>query len=220
VRAIRRHSEDQNRTNLKPGLENLTKHIENLRKFALCTVVAINRFPDDKAEDLRAIRNLCAELGVESALADAFDKGGDGARELGEKVIDAADRADLNATQPLYAPNLAIEEKISIVAKEIYGASGVELLGRARQKLEQFIALGFAALPVCVAKTQNSLSDDPKKLGAPKDWTLTVTDAFLATGAGFIIVVAGNMMLMPGLPKIPQAVRMSVNEDGSFRGLS
>ncbi len=220
ARAIRRHSEDQNRTNLKPGLDNLAKHIENLRKFALATVVAINRFPDDKADDLRAIRNLCAELGVESALADVFDKGGDGARELGEKVIDAADGADLNATQPLYAPNLAIEEKVSIIAKGIYNASGVELLDRARQKLERFTALGFADLPVCVAKTQNSLSDDPKKLGAPKDWTLTVTDAFLATGAGFIVVVAGNMMLMPGLPKVPQAVRMSVNEDGSFRGLS
>jgi len=220
VRAIRRHSEDQNRTNLKPGLENLAKHIENLRKFALSTVVAINRFPDDKAEDLRAIGNLCAELSVESALAEVFDKGGDGARELGEKVIEAADEVDLNPTQPLYTPNLAIEEKVSIVAKEIYGASGIELHGRARQKLERFTALGFADLPVCIAKTQNSLSDNPKKLGAPKGWTLTISDAHLSSGAGFIVAIAGNMLLMPGLGKVPQAAKMRVNESGEIEGLS
>ena len=115
---------------------------------------------------------------------------------------------------------LALEDKIFLVAKEIYGARSVEFAPEARKKLEQFSTLGFAELPVCMAKTQYSLSDDPKKLGAPKDWILTVTDVYLASGAGFIVVVAGNMMLMPGLPKSPQALRMNLNEDGSIMGLN
>jgi formate--tetrahydrofolate ligase len=200
-------------------LENLAKHIVNLRKFHLPTIVALNRFPDDTDEDLRLIKDFCAQVGVECAVVDVFDKGGDGALELGEKVMDAADRADLDCIRPLYSVKLALEDKISLVAKEIYGARSVDFAPSARTKLEQYSTLGFAELPVCMAKTQYSLSDDPKKLGAPKDWTLTVTDAHLASGAGFIIVVAGNMMLMPGLPKSPQALRMNVNEDGSITGL-
>jgi formate--tetrahydrofolate ligase len=218
VRGVRHQSQGQN--GLEGGLENLAKHIENLAKFHLPIVVALNRFPGDSAEDLRAIAAFCSQLGVESGIAEVFDKGGEGALELAGKIIDAAERADLNAIKPLYSPDLALEDKIAVIAKEIYAAAAVHLEPEARRKLEKFSALGFAKLPVCIAKTQYSLSDDPKKLGAPKDWTLTVTGAHLASGAGFIVVVAGNMMLMPGLPKTPQAVRMNVDKHGSIIGLS
>jgi formate--tetrahydrofolate ligase len=221
ARGVRHQSQnDENPAAGKAGLENLAKHIENLRRFYLPTVVALNRFPGDTDEDLRIIKDFCAQAGVECAVVDVFDKGGEGALELAEKVMDAADRADLDLIRPLYPVKLALEEKIARVAKEIYGAQSVDFAPAARNKLQQLSKLGFAGLPVCMAKTQYSLSDDPKKLGAPKDWTLTVTDAHLASGAGFIIVVAGNMMLMPGLPKFPQALRMHLNEDGSITGLS
>jgi formate--tetrahydrofolate ligase len=222
VRGIRHQSQTDAKTPeaFKAGFENLAKHIENLVKFDLPTVVALNRFGDDENEDLRAIADFCSKLGVESAITEAFDKGGDGALELAGKIIDATERADLSAVKPLYSRALAIENKIAVIAKEIYGARSVHLEPTAKQRLEEFSELGFARLPVCMAKTQYSLSDDPKKLGAPKDWTLTVTDAHLASGAGFIVAVAGNMMLMPGFPKTPQAMRMSVDECGAIHGLS
>jgi formate--tetrahydrofolate ligase len=222
VRGIRHQSEaaENGQTAFAGGLENLARHVANLSKFHLPTVVAINRFPDDSDADIRVIRNFCGEIGVESALAEVFDKGGAGALELAQIAANAADSANLEAIQPLYSPQLSLEEKIAVVAKEIYGASSVDFRIEAKTKLEKFSALGFAGLPVCIAKTQYSFSDDPKKLGAPTGWTLTVTDAHLASGAGFIVVIAGNMMLMPGLPKSPQATKMHVSDDGTISGLS
>jgi formate--tetrahydrofolate ligase len=221
ARGIRYQSQnDANPAAGKAGLENLAKHIENLRKFHLPTVVALNRFPEDTDEDLRIIKDFCLRVGVECAVVDVFNKGGEGAVELAEKVMAAADKAGLDSIQPLYSIKLGLEDKISRVAMKIYGARSVNFAPAARRKLEQFSNLGFGQLPVCMAKTQYSLSDDPKKLGAPKDWILTVTDAHLASGAGFIVVVAGNMMLMPGLPKSPQALRMSLTEDGTITGLN
>jgi formate--tetrahydrofolate ligase len=222
VRGIRHQSqgEEKKQASFKDGLENLAKHVENLHKFHLPTVVALNRFPDDSDEDIRTILDFCNKFGVESAIANVFEKGGEGGLELAAKAIEAANGADLDSIQPLYSPKLAIEDKIALVAKEIYGARSVDFHPAAKQKLEKFSVLGFSELPVCMAKTQYSLSDDPKKLGAPKDYTITVTDAHLASGAGFIVVVAGNVMLMPGLPKSPQAVRMNVNEDGIISGLN
>ena len=221
ARGIRHQSQnDENPAAGKAGLENLAKHIENLRKFHLPAVVALNRFPDDTDEDLRIIKDFSAQVGVECAVVDVFDKGGEGALDLAEKVTAAADAADLDRIRPLYPVELALEAKIARVAKEIYGARSVDYAPAARKRLEQFSNLGLAQLPVCMAKTQYSLSDDPKKLGAPKDWILNVTDSHLASGAGFIVVVAGNMMLMPGLPKSPQALRMNLNEDGSITGLN
>lgn len=221
VRGIRHQSQavESSQTAFTAGLENLARHVANLRKFHLPTVVAINRFPDDSDADLRAIRNFCDEIGVESALAEVFDRGGDGALELAQRAANAADNANLEAIQPLYSPRLSLEAKIAVVTKEIYGASRVDFRPEAKAKLEKFSALGFAGLPVCIAKTQYSFSADPKKLGAPAGWTLTVTDAHLASGAGFIVVIAGNMMLMPGLPKSPQAAKMHVSEDGTMTGL-
>jgi formate--tetrahydrofolate ligase len=221
VRGIRRQSPGNGNhpTTFKGGLDNLAKHIENCRKFNLPTVVALNRFPDDRDDEVQTIADFCTNLGVESAVATVFDNGGKGGLELAEKIIQAAEGANLDALKPLCASDLALEDKIALVAQEIYGARAVHFEAGARRKLEQFSALGFARLPVCMAKTQYSLTDNPRKLGAPTDWTLTVTDAHLASGAGFIVVVAGNMTLMPGLPKTPRALRMKVNEDGSITGL-
>jgi formate--tetrahydrofolate ligase len=205
---------------LKGGFANLAKHVENLKKFRLSVVVAINRFPGDSEEEIRCVRDFSADLGVGSAIVEVFAKGGAGGLELAEKVIEAADTAKPDEVQPLYQPSLGIKEKIELVAREIYGAAAVYFESGARRKLEKFSALGFSSLPVCMAKTQSSFSDDPKRLGAPKGWTLTVTDAHLASGAGFIVVVAGNMMLMPGLSKTPQAARMSVDSGGRITGLA
>jgi formate--tetrahydrofolate ligase len=218
VRALKRH--DPASAALTAGLDNLAKHIENLGKYHLPLVVALNRFPDDRDEELQTIKTFCAGLGVEATLADVFAKGGAGALELGESVIDAANKANLDQVQPLYRAEVGIEAKISRIATEIYGASAVEFSPQAKEKIAKFSALGFGHLPVCVAKTQNSLSDDAKKLGAPKDWTLAISDANLSSGAGYIVAVAGNMLLMPGLPKVPQAVKMNVADDGTISGVS
>ncbi|HEX6769624.1 MAG TPA: formate--tetrahydrofolate ligase [Candidatus Binatia bacterium] len=218
VRALKRH--DPASAALTAGLDNLAKHIENLRKYHLPLVVALNRFPDDREEELQTVKTFCAGLGVEAALSDVFAKGGAGALELGESVFDAANKVNLDRVQPLYRSELGIEAKIARIASEIYGASAVEFSAQAKEKIAKFSALGFGHLPVCVAKTQNSLSDDPKKLGAPKDWTLTISDANLSSGAGYIVAVAGNMLLMPGLPKVPQAVKMHLTSDGTISGVS
>jgi formate--tetrahydrofolate ligase len=220
VRGIRHQSQAaEDGPALAAGLENLARHVANLRKFHLPAVVAINRFPGDSGTDIQAIRNFCDEIGVESALAEVFERGGDGGLELAEMAAHAADSAKLEAIQPLYSPQCSLEEKITVVAKEIYGADSADFRTEAKIKLEKFSALGFGGLPVCIAKTQYSFSDDPKKLGAPAGWSLTVTDAHLSSGAGFIVVIAGNMMLMPGLPKSPQAAKMHVSEDGTISGL-
>ncbi len=205
---------------LEQGLGNLSKHVENLAKFHLPTVVAVNRFPDDGEEEIRVIQDFCASLGVACAGADVFARGGAGGLELAAKVVETAERTNVETVRPLYAPGLGIEEKISLVAKEIYGADAVDFEPAAREKIAKISALGFSSLPVCMAKTPSSLSDNPKLRGAPRGWQLTVTDARLASGAGFIVVAAGNVMLMPGLPKIPQAARMDVDKDGAIIGLS
>jgi formate--tetrahydrofolate ligase len=204
---------------LSAGLDNLAKHIENLRKFHLPVVVALNRFPDDTADNIRAITNFCARVGVDAATANVFAEGGQGALNLAAMVTAAADKANLDEVKPLYPAKLGLRDKIETVAKEIYGAASVDYRDEAKKQLDRFSDLGFSDLPVCIAKTQYSLSDNPKKFGAPKDWTLTVTDARLSSGAGFVVAIAGNMVLMPGLPKTPHAVSMNVSEDGIISGL-
>jgi len=222
VRGIRAQApaEEKGLAALKRGFGNLAKHIENLSKFRLPTVVAINRFPDDSLEEIRTMQGFCSDLGVAGAAVEVFDKGGSGGLELASKIIEAAEKANPDAVKPLYPAHLAIEEKIALVAREIYGADSVYFESAARKKLGKFSAAGFSSLPVCMAKTPSSLSDNPKLLGAPRNWSLTVTDAHLASGAGFIVVVAGNMMLMPGLSKTPQAAQMDVDKEGKITGLS
>ena len=201
-------------------MNNLAKHIENLRKYDLPVVVALNAFPDDSDDDVKQIRNFCASLNTPCERSAVFAEGGAGALELAETVAALADRSQLGPIAPLYSADLSFAEKIRRVATEIYGARDITIGDTAKAKLRLFTELGFAHLPVCIAKTQNSLSDDAKKLGAPRDWTFTASDAHLSSGAGFVVVIAGNMLLMPGLPKTPQAVKIHLAADGRIVGLS
>jgi formate--tetrahydrofolate ligase len=213
------HGGSTDATALRAGFCNLEKHMENLRKFRLPFVVAINRFPSDTEEQLAMVRAFCKEAGVESAAVEAYTKGGDGVRELAGKAMAVADASEPGEVRPLYPPSYSIEQKVETVAREIYGAGGVYFESNARKKIRKFTELGFGHLPVCMAKTQSSFSDNPKLMGRPAGWTLTVTDAHLAAGAGFIVVIAGNMLLMPGLSAAPQAFKMDVDDDGRIVGL-
>ncbi|MBN8723011.1 MAG: formate--tetrahydrofolate ligase [Acidobacteria bacterium] len=198
------------------GFSNLTKHIENLRKFNLSVVVAVNRFPDDKESELNKLIEFCQEIKIPVSIVNVFNQGGEGALDLASKVIDAASKTDLSKINSLYPSELSLFEKIQIIAKEIYGASNVELTTIASKKLKKFAELGFSNLPICIAKTQYSLSDNAKLFGAPKGWILNITDAQLSAGAGFVVAIAGNMMLMPGLPKLSQATKMDVTDEGQI----
>ncbi len=201
------------------GLPNLARHLENLRKCGVPVVVAINRFENDPAWEIEIIAAFCRDARVPCASVDAFTRGGEGSAELAEAVVEVASVSDGSAVRSLYSSDLPLEQKVETVATQIYGASGVYFETAARRKLQQFAALGFAHLPVCIAKTQSSLSDNPKLLGAPQDWTLTITDAHLSAGAGYVVVIAGNMLLMPGLGKEPQAIHMDVDDQGGLHGL-
>ena len=203
----------------KKGLENLEVHINNMKKFGVPAVVAINKFPKDSSSEIDMIFDLCEKLEVECAVHEAFLKGGEGAIELAQKTVRLADSNQNTDKKFLYELEIPIEEKISTIATEIYGAKGVYFEKRAKAKIERFIQLGYGKLPVCIAKTQMSLSDNPRMIGVPRDWMLTVTDANLSAGAGFIVIVCGDMMLMPGLPKIPAAINMDVDENGEITGL-
>lgn len=202
------------------GLANLAKHLENLRKYKVPVVVAINRFNTDTDDQIEVIRGFCREARVESAVVEVYNQGGEGAIELAEKVMAIAEKSRPEEVTPIYHSDMSLEEKIGRVATEIYGASGVNIESEARKKLKKFASLGFGHYPICMAKTQSSLTDNPKLLGAPSGWTLTVSDAHLSAGAGFVVVVAGSMMLMPGLPKVPQAGKLDVDGHGAITGMN
>ncbi|MGZ4827166.1 MAG: formate--tetrahydrofolate ligase [Terriglobales bacterium] len=202
------------------GFANIAKHLDTLRKFGVPVVVAINKFPDDKVEQLGAIERFCCDLNVELAVSDVYERGGAGGVDLAEKVVDAADCCSIGSVRTLYSPDLPLREKIETIAREVYGAGEVVFEPAARKKLEVFTQRGYGQLPVCMAKTQASLTDDPDVLGAPVGWTLTVRDAELFAGAGFVVAVTGEMMLMPGLGKSPQAFRVDVDDKtGKIQGL-
>ena len=205
---------------LKRGLCNLAKHVDNLKKYNLPQVVAINRFATDSPEEIQIVQDFCHSIGVESASSEVYEKGGDGGIELAQKVIAVAESAKPCQVRSLYQSDLDIEGKVEVIAKEIYGAKSIYIEGAVRKRIQRLQDLGFGTLPVCVAKTQYSLTDNPKLLGAPKDWVLTVSDARLSAGAGFVVVVAGNMLLMPGLPKVPQAMKLDVDSEGNVTGMS
>jgi len=202
----------------RKGLANLETHVRNIRKFGIPVIVAINRFPFDTQAEIKLVRDLCQELGVECEEHEAFAKGGDGAIKLAEKTVALAD-ASTSTPQFLYELDAPIEDRVRTIATQIYGADGVYFEKRAQKKIDKFRKLGYGNLPICVAKTQSSLSDNPKLLGAPKGWTLTVTDAALSAGAGFLVMICGDMMLMPGLPKVPAAVNVDVDDKGLILGL-
>jgi formate--tetrahydrofolate ligase len=209
----------QGEGDLQRGSANLEKHIGILRGFGLPAVVAINRFPNDTEAELETLRTLCEARGAAFALSEAYAKGGEGAEALARKVIGVIE------ANPEVGPTAAYElgdsaiEKITKVAQKIYGADAIELSERAQKNLARFSRWGFGELPICIAKTQYSLSDDPKRLGAPAGWTLHVTDIALSAGAGFLVVISGAMMLMPGLPKLSRALGIDVDDQGEIIGM-
>ena len=202
---------------LEKGLANLTKHIENIQKFGLPAVVAINAFPTDTKEELDFVEKKCNELGAEVALSEVWAKGGEGGLKLAKKVEEAF--AKKNDFHFMYETEQSIPEKITAVAREIYGADGVVFTAAAKKQLQEIEALGFDKMPVCMAKTQYSLSDDASKLGRPSGFSITVRELRIAAGAGFIVALTGNILTMPGLPKKPAAENMDIDESGKITGL-
>ncbi len=196
---------------LKKGIVNLGVHIENMRKYNVPVVVAINRFLTDSKEELEYIEQYCKEKGADFALSDVFANGGDGGVELAKKVVEAVEKP--SNFEPIYSLNLTVEEKIEAIAKNIYGAKDVAYTTQALKALKEVKSLGADSLPVCIAKTQYSLSDNPALLGAPKDFTITVRNVSLSNGAGFVVVYTGDIMTMPGLPKIPAAEKVDIENE-------
>ncbi|MDD2431592.1 MAG: formate--tetrahydrofolate ligase [Bacillota bacterium] len=208
---------EENVEALGVGLANLDKHVLNMESYGVPVVVAINRFPSDTDAELALIRSHLEKKGVRYALSEVVAKGGKGGQDLAQKVVEATEEPS-NFT-PLYDWNLPIKEKMEIIATKIYGADGVSYSKKAEDQISRYTKLGYDKLPLCVAKTQSSLSDDPTKKGAPKGWTLEVREVRISRGAGFLVPLTGTMMTMPGLPKEPAALNMDITKDGSITGL-
>jgi formate--tetrahydrofolate ligase len=226
IRALKFHGgvklEDIDQENLEAvekGFVNLAKHMENMRTFGIPFVVAVNRFPSDTPAEIEKAKKLCQENGTRVALSEVYARGGEGGEELANEILEVIEE-DKNTFQFLYELELPLIDKIEAVAKKIYGASNVAMEGKIRRKIRRIEKRGFGNLPVCIAKTQYSLSDDDEALGRPKDFTLIVTDVSLSAGAGFVVVYCGDIMTMPGLPKMPSAEKIDVTEDGKITGLS
>ncbi len=203
---------------LKKGISNLEKHLENLKKYGIPVVVALNAFKDDTENEIEFVRDFVEKRDSGFAVAKVWEKGGEGGVELADKLIGILDTAGSNY-KPLYGPELSVEEKIEKVAREIYGAESVSYSNQARKSLEEIDALSYTRLPVCIAKTQYSLSDDPSKLGRPEGFTLNVRDVYVSAGAGFIVVLTGSILTMPGLTGHPAAYDIDVDENGEITGL-
>ncbi len=203
---------------VKRGLVNLEKHIENIRSFGVPCLVALNAFPDDSTAEVQLIRDACAAQQTEMAISNVFSQGGAGGLELAEKLLElfATQPSDF---QPLYSLEISLEEKMRQIACRIYGAADVALTAPARRQLAWLEQHGFSHLPVCMAKTQYSLSDDPTKLGRPEGFILTIRELNVSAGAGFVVALTGNILTMPGLPKRPAAETIDSSEDGKISGL-
>ncbi|MBE6804693.1 MAG: formate--tetrahydrofolate ligase [Ruminococcaceae bacterium] len=210
--------QEENVEALKKGIVNLKTHIENMRKYNVPVVVAINKFHTDTDAEIAYIKEFCEEMKVPVSLAEVFAKGGEGGMDLAEKVCAVIDEGKADFA-PLYDEKLSIKEKLNTIAKEIYRADGVIFSAAAEKAIKDIEALGQDKLPVCVAKTQYSLSDDPTKLGKPENFTMTVREVKLSAGAGFIVALTGDIMTMPGLPKVPAAYKIDVDSDGKIDGL-
>lgn len=225
IRALKHHGgankEDYDKEDLQAlekGFANLEKHIENIKKFGLPPVVAINRFPSDTENEIKFMEDKLAAMGVECALTEVFTKGGDGALELAKKVVKVCDE-DKADFKPLYDVNLSIKEKLEIIAKEVYGADGVEFTVPATKNIKNLEKLGLDKMPICVAKTQYSLSDNPDLLARPEGFKIVVREVKVSNGAGFLIALTGSIMTMPGLPKVPAADKIDILPSGEIVGL-
>lgn len=207
----------ENISALEKGSTNLRAHIANMRKYGLPVIVAINRFDTDTEREIETVERICAEENADFALSEVFAKGGEGGLDLANKVIAAVEKQ--SSFKPIYSLDASIEEKVGKLAKEIYGADGVNFSAAAKKSIAEIEKLGFGNLPVCVAKTQYSLSDDPTKLGRPSGFRLNVRDVSLSAGAGFVVVYTGSIMTMPGLPKKPAAEFIDIDENGMISGL-
>lgn len=203
---------------LKKGIVNLEKHIENLQKYGVPVVVTLNSFVTDTEAEISFVKQFCEDRNCDFALSEVWEKGGEGGIELAKKVLDTLENKESNF-KVLYPDEMPLVEKIETVAKEIYGANGVVFAPSAMKQLQKLTDLGFGNLPVCMAKTQYSLSDDPTKLGRPDNFEISVRDVYVSAGAGFVVVLTGAVMTMPGLPKKPAAFNIDVNEDGVITGL-
>lgn len=210
---------EENLDALKAGSANLLRHLDNVAKYGVPAVVAINRFPTDTEAELELLRDLCKEKGIDVVLSEVFAKGGEGGMELAKEVINICEnqKSDFHT---LYDVNDSIEDKMNTIATEIYGADGVDFTADALKQVRELEKLSLDRLPICVAKTQYSFTDDPKKLGAPKNFRITVREVKVSAGAGFIVALTGSIMTMPGLPKVPAANGMDILSDGTIIGLS
>jgi len=225
IRALKYHGgvdvKNLNETNtdaVREGLQNLDKHIENLKLFKLNPIVAINKFTSDTDEEIQIVQDYCEALGIDSAVNDAWAEGGAGATELAEKVVAEADRCSV-CFEPLYDFDWDVEKKIETIATKVYGAKSVEYSRKARKNIQTIKDLGLDKLPICIAKTQKSLSDNPRLRNRPKDFIVNIREIEIAAGAGFLVPIAGDIMRMPGLPRIPSAEKIDISDDGEISGL-
>ena len=226
VRALKMHGGlaktelgSENLEALEKGLPNLLRHVSNIKNvYGLPSVVAVNRFPTDTDAEIELVIKKCAELGVKAILSDVWAKGGEGGKELAAEVVRLCEeeKPDFRFSYP---DDFTLEQKIEAVATKVYGGTGVNYTMAAKKQLQRLTELGFANMPVCIAKTQYSFSDDPTKLGAPADFSITVRSVKVSAGAGFVVVLTGDIMTMPGLPKVPVAQRIDVDENGVISGL-
>lgn len=208
----------ENMDALKKGIVNLEKHIENLHKFGVPVVVTLNRFTTDSEAELSYVKEFCVSRNCEFALSEVWEKGGEGGLELAKKVLSTMEQKESHFI-PLYDLKLSLKEKIETIAKEIYGADGITLDGAAESAIQRIEALGYGELPICMAKNQYSLSDDPTKLGRPNGFQVNIREVYVSAGAGFVVAITGTVMTMPGLPKVPAAESIDVNEEGNIIGL-
>ena len=210
---------EENLAALEKGIVNLEKHIENIQKYHLPVVVTLNSFVSDTEAETAFVQKFCEERGCKFALSKVWEHGGEGGMELAKKVLEILDENEESAFEVLYKDELSLEEKIRTVAREIYGADDVEFSAQAKKQLEKITSMGFKDVPVCMAKNQYSLSDDATLLGRPKDFIIHIREAYVSAGAGFVVALTGTVMTMPGLPKVPAANNIDVNENGTIVGL-
>ena len=208
----------ENLAALETGIANLAKHIENIAKFKVPCVVTLNRFVTDTDAELAFVKEFCEKSGCDFALSEVWEHGGEGGVELAEKVINTLETKESHF-EPIYDVNKPIREKIQTIAQEIYGAAEVTYAPAAAQQIDRLEKLGYGKLPICMAKNQYSLSDDPKKLGRPEGFSINIREVYVSAGAGFVVAITGTVMTMPGLPLHPAAERIDVNDDGVITGL-